>query len=432
MEINKMLRDELNIKYLSESRILRYLRNESSEEERFIVEKLRSNDINWENYALVKEMYEKGEFWESTPSEKESDKYSEKYKNEYNKFLKLVKKYHKPDPDFLVESHRLNDITEPTAGQIWLTKAIPHLAGYEFDPVSIPKYVYILSNPQPYQPLDEQDEVKAYKEYFTMLVLPVSIDTEFATHEDYIIESGNNILSIEFMIETWLETNMLVCNLEKCIGELIPNQIDELLNVYFAANSMDYDKDIYNKAKKGKFHDKDYGDIYEFRRIEEENIQYLFEPVNKLEEFFASKQKEGFIKLLAILSLVSKIKKIQSYYRFVSSSLDNSISLDKLWSLVDEKKEETINLYNDKNLIIDFIVLNELPHLIFYSAVKLYINSVELVKGNIIAKTADEIIYLDKDRKFITALDPSKLEEGKWTLNLKINDNPKTILVEIR
>jgi len=279
MEISKMLRDELNIKYLSESRILRYLRNESSEEERFIVEKLRSNDINWENYALVKEMYEKGEF-------KESDKSAEKYKNNYKKFLEFVNKYHKPDPDFLVEAHKLNDITEPKAGQIWLTKAIPKLAYYEFDPVAFPKYVYILTNPQPYQPLDNQDEVKVYKEYFTMLVLPISIDTEYATHEDYIIESGNNILTVEFMIETWLETNMLVCNLEKCIGGLSPNQIDELLNVYFAANSMDYDKNIYNKAKKGKFHDKDYGDIYEFRRIEEDNIQYLYEPVEKLDAFF--------------------------------------------------------------------------------------------------------------------------------------------------
>lgn len=274
-----MLRDDLNIKYLSESRILRYLRNESSKDEKYIVEKLLANDINKENFAIVKKMIANNEF-------KVPDLSSEQFKNNYNKFITLVDKFHKPDIG-LVSSHKLLNITEPKAGQIWLTKAIPQLAPYEFEPVSVPKYVYILSNPQPYQPMDEQEEVKAFKEYYTLLVLPISIDTEFATHQDYIIESGNNILTLEFMVETWLETNMLVSNFEKYIGELSPNQIDELLNVYFASNSMEYDENIYNRAKKGKFHDKDYGDIYEFHRIEEENIEYLYQPVEKLEEFFS-------------------------------------------------------------------------------------------------------------------------------------------------
>jgi hypothetical protein len=283
-----MIGDELNVKYLSESRILRYLRNESSNEEKIIVEKLRSLDINWENYSLIKEMYAKGEF-------NKSDESSEKYKNDYNKFIELVKNHHKPDPDILTEFQRLKNITEPKAGQIWLTKAIPLLGGYEFEPVALPKYVYILTNPQPYQALDEQDKVKTIEEYFTIFVLPVSLNTEFATHEDYIINPGNNILSIEFMIETWLETNMIVCNLEKCIGVLNDNQIDELLNVYFASNVMEYDKEIYKRAKRGNFHDKDYGDIYEFQHIEEENVEYLYKPVEKLEEFFTNIDDEEII-----------------------------------------------------------------------------------------------------------------------------------------
>ncbi len=270
--IQKMLRNELNIKFLPESMILQYLRNESCEREKMIVEKLITKEYNYENYLTLRDMLRKGEFDNKLPSEKE-----------YEKFNDLVKKHGLIDSD--VDSK--NRHIKPLAGQIWTTKAIPQLGAYEFEPVAFPKYVYILTNPQPYQLLDNEGYVHNFKDLYTMLVLPISLDAEFATHKDYIIPAGNDPITLEFMIETWLETNMIVCNLEKYVGELTENQIDELLNVYYASNYLGYDQRIYKKASKGKFHDKDYGDIYEFQRIEEENIQYLYEPVNKLYDYLA-------------------------------------------------------------------------------------------------------------------------------------------------
>jgi hypothetical protein len=270
-----MVRDELNIKYLPEYLILRYLRNEASPAERLIVERLKSKDINRENFQLIKDMFDNNEFRISDPK-----------KADYNKFLDLVKKYHSPDPNLFLKIESV----KPSVGQIWTTKAIPKLGPYEIEPVVFPKFVYILTPPQPFQLLDEEDYVQSAKDLYTMLVLPISTDTEFATHKDYIIPSGNNLLGTEFMIETWLETNAIVCNLEKYVGRLNELQIDELLNLYYFSNDMEYDETVYQKTLKGIFHDMDYGDIYEFQRLEEENIEYLNEPVNKLHEFLTGEE----------------------------------------------------------------------------------------------------------------------------------------------
>lgn len=272
MRIRKMFRDELNIKFLPESMILRYLRNESSENERFIVEKLMTKDYNHENFLTLKDLLMKKKFKKKLPSKKE-----------YLKFLNLVKMHHAADKGAVSKNKKV----EPCAGQIWTTKAIPRLDPYKFEPVVFPKDVYILTDPQPYQLLDEEDYVVDYKELYTMLVLPISLDTEFATHKDYIIPSPNDLIGVEFMIESWLETNMIVCNLEKYVGALSESQLNELLNVYYASNGLEYDKNVFEKAAKGKFHDKDFGDIYEFQKIEEENIGYLYEPVNKLYDYLA-------------------------------------------------------------------------------------------------------------------------------------------------
>lgn len=142
--------------------------------------------------------------------------------------------------------------------------------------------------------------------------------------------------------------------------------------------------------------------------------------------------KDRAIKLLAILSLISKRKKIQSYYLLTSTNLDDTISLDKLWGLVKENRDKTINLYEDKNLIVDFMVLNKLPHLIFYSNVRSKIELVKLIKGNIIARATDEKFSIRKNEKFITTLDPSQLNAGDWTLSFTINNKEKNIFVRIK
>jgi hypothetical protein len=386
LEANKMLRDELNIKYLTESMILRYLRNESDAEEKFIVEKLRTNTLNRENYTLIKEMFKDGEF-------KKSDGISEQYKKDYSKFMELVKKRHKPDPGCLSRIEQLKKVTEPKAGQIWLTKAIPRFGNYEFEPVALPKYIYILTNPQPYQPLDNFDSVKSMKEYYSMLVLPISGNTEFATHKDYLFESGNDILNAEFMIETWLETNMLVCNLEKCVGELNGDQIGELLNVYFAGNSMEFDKDIYNRAKKGKFHDKDYGDIYDFQRVEEDNIEYLYEPVNKLDEFFFE---------------IEQGKVIEKIYDLINEPvLAEAAGDENVIPPAQQKVYAELILLDDKNFQIKLVVLEEGQ---LYVRVKLLTH-----QGN----SDDSIVIRNADKESYETLHNPK---GLLIINDKLSD----------
>ena len=276
-----MISDDLFVKSLSINMILKYLSNDCDTKEKFIVEKLYSNEINYEKYNKVKGLFEKGKMEYKSPIG------DEVYKD-------YVKKMGLSEKEISKEQQNI----EPGAGQIWSTKPIPKSGNFEIEPVANPKYVYILSNPQAYQLLDNQDYIKDYKEYFTMLVLPISLEVNFATHKDYLISKGNDILGIEFMIESWLETNMIVGNLGKYIGELKDGQIEELLNIYFAANSMDYDNIIYEKANKGIFHNKDYGDIYEFQSIEEENIEYLYEPVNKLYDFLFVEYNEQINRII--------------------------------------------------------------------------------------------------------------------------------------
>ena len=142
--------------------------------------------------------------------------------------------------------------------------------------------------------------------------------------------------------------------------------------------------------------------------------------------------KDRTIKLLIILSFISKRKKNQSYYPWAAANLDDAISLDKLWALVEENRDKTINLYEDNKLIVDFVVLNKLPHLIFYSAVRSKIDSVELIKEKIIVRAADENFSISKDGKFITTFDPSQFNAGDWTLSFTINNERKTIFVRIK
>ena len=137
-------------------------------------------------------------------------------------------------------------------------------------------------------------------------------------------------------------------------------------------------------------------------------------------------------KVIALMMLIDRDKKIKSYYGLAAANLDEVISLDNLWSRIEKNKKNINNLYEDEKLAIDFIVIDKLPHLVFYSSIKVNINSVELVKGNILSKAVDENFSVNKDGRFITILDPSKLEPGEWTLKFNINKNQKSIQINIK
>ena len=113
-----------------------------------------------------------------------------------------------------------------------------------------------------------------------MLALPVSFETQFALSED-VIFGGSEYLP-EFMIETRLEFNAIVGNLEKYVFSLDEKQIQQMMNVYFKSHEMEYNKKIYNRCTVGEMTRS--GILY--KEIEEKNLDYLRNPVIRLNEYF--------------------------------------------------------------------------------------------------------------------------------------------------
>lgn len=275
----KMINEILYAKYLPDDMIYRFLRNESDDEEKNIVNKLKDDRLNKERFwEIVKSIKNQSEAADNKPSGiiyekmKRFLQQSIAKENSYN-YSKALKENLPPSV-----------IKHPSAGQIWITKRIINLSKYEFA-VATPIIVYLLTNPE-YYPFENNDMPEDFKrKYTTMIVLPASFLTNYAAQEDYIVQEGDSVLNQEFMIETGLETNMLTNSLDHYLGELSNRQIKELLSVYEKCHNLpDFDAELFNNAKKGKHSNKKYGDEYEFKLIELENIKHLSEPVSKLDK----------------------------------------------------------------------------------------------------------------------------------------------------
>lgn len=158
---------------------------------------------------------------------------------------------------------------------------------------------------------------------------------------------------------------------------------------------------------------------------------YRNEAIRLYEKWLDSyNELKNVIRMFALYKINRNIQ-IKSYYGYPGSNLEKTIFLDELWDLVEKNSNNIVNLFEDKKLIVDFIVLKDLPHLIFYSSIKLKIDSVELMKGNKTSKAADNEFSINNNGKFITSLEPKELETGEWTLRFNIKSKPKLILVRI-
>lgn len=228
----------------------------------------------------------------------------------------------------------------PKAGDIWLTKRIPEFpSGYEFEPVSEAKNIFLLTDPIPFvSENSEEDITKSYKECYVVLALPISFDKNFATDEDYIVQETNSVFGISFMIETGLEFNAVTGNLSKFIGRLTEIEQTELMNLYFKTNMMDYDDKYFPKDKIGKHVINENSIEYLYKKIENDNLKYLEEPVGMLDDFF----KIDFD--------FSSVKDEGLYMRNEINLIGSQIEYKKIEYASTEKDENDISLMHHETL----------------------------------------------------------------------------------
>jgi len=408
-----MIDETLFVDYIPDDMLYRYFNNESDSDERFIVENLKQHELNIERFLVLK----KRSMEEGLTMSKLSNEIKNKmidYANQYNSA-----------PENSVSKKILKI---PAAGQIWTTKRIFTVGNNNFV-IASPMMVYLLTNPEVF-PIEDEENLGAYNEYKTLRVLVVSLMTSYSTQSDYIIDKGNPILNFPFMIQTSVESNMLVNCLDQYLGELNEQQVEELLSIYEVTNSLpDVDQEIYNRAAKGVYSDDLYGDNFEYKLIESKNIKFLSDPVNQLYQHLAEGKKNKLEKTLVILYLINKSQQINSYYRYAAADLNAVEAIDNLWDLVESEKDKIINLLQDKNLIVDFLILNQIPHLIFYCKPGSRIKSAQFFKGELVVKSADEDFTIPEYGKFITPLYLKNIEKGNWIFQFELNGEKKSLEV---
>lgn len=236
-------------------------------------------------------------------------------------------------------SHQKKILELPEPGEIWEVERIPF--GSNILPSAVKEYIFILTNPEAITDIDENDKTYNNQEFFTFLFLPVSFEIEHATHLDYLISSNNDILGIPFMIMTDLENSTIVKNLSRKLGRLDDRQIDEILNLYFFSNHMEYDEELLNKTNRGEYYDLDYGEKYEYRIVANDNFQYLNESL----QYFLS-----LVEQFNISEILPETHK-RPVFKSAASSDNNEYKIEK-----EIYKEE---LFNDGNFIISLVIYED-------------------------------------------------------------------------
>lgn len=183
------------------------------------------------------------------------------------------------------DARRIEDSPEPAAGQIWSVKK--EIEGFDKTsllPLATSPMIYLLTNPETlfFEDDDAQECIEMYKEYRYVEFLPVSLNVEYATSTSIILDGEASPLGLPCAIETSVCSSITLPNLSKCIGELDPESIDRLLNLYAFSIGADYDVELYENTQTG-FDTWDEGsDIAEFLEIQTENASILSETVDSV------------------------------------------------------------------------------------------------------------------------------------------------------
>jgi len=332
--------NEYDVKILPDELLSSYFNNECTSEDKYIIQQLMDYENNRDKFEHFKTVY------------------ADKTLTEDLQNTKII-------PFAFIKNEKTKS---PQAGEIWILKRVLPPIGFDFiEPVAQERLVFILSEPLPFYN-DEGFETDN-PEYFNFLCLPVSLDVEFATHHEYLVESNNDILGVPFMIATDYAFNVTISQLQKYIGRPNDTQIDEIVNMHFYEYGGEFEQEIYEGANKGNYFDDDFGNKYDYKRILIDNFSDIAIYNAELENMFEA---------------VTIDKNMSTYLSnpILSMAASDGKALDN--------KEVSINLIdNDYHTII--LIVNELGKL------KLKVKHFnKIVNGSvelIIKEINEEIIY---------------------------------------
>ena len=252
------------IRYLSDLQIYNYKSGKSSDEEKYIVEKLRefpANKARFEEYVVQ-------------PIEKES----------LTKGINRLKELAKETQKIVLNKKEKN--IKPRAGQIWKLKRVPEIpSSEEIIPIAQDVFVFLMSKPFPYvSDIVDEEISEDIKEAHLLNAVLISFDTHFAVENDVIYNDNNDYLGVSFMIQTELEFSVIRANLDFFVCELNQDDKNTVLEVYLKANALNYKEEIVNSACLGKSIESKEDYEYLYKMIQADNTKILAEPVNFLDE----------------------------------------------------------------------------------------------------------------------------------------------------
>lgn len=379
-----MLIDKWN-KYLPDYLIIDVLENNADAEDFLIFEKLKHLDDNKFRIRELEKVF-------SSNSEDDKDKFV-------------------AEPSLIYDKDK-NSIT-PQPGEIWSTYRIPKFPGEnKIEPVAEAKFVYILAGAEAYQSEQVSEELtKHYPEYKTVLALPVSLYPELANEKDLIIPPNNEILGIPFAIETEIEFNAVAANLRSKEGKLDDALNEQLLNLYFKTNGMEYDPGILKNCKTGHAAVNKYSANHQYKLIEFENIKYLEEPVEALEEFFQTDiNLSEYFK-----NNIAEEESVKEYSYAAGEKINpNADPYDTIENFKVDNIELEVLMYK-KEFLYFRLITAETGN--FHFSVKDKLSGAEILKESIQISEAG-VFYIPVNKKIIKSKKRPALLAG---LNLKLN-----------
>jgi len=123
------------------------------------------------------------------------------------------------------ELSKLKSADEIKTGQIWSTQSLFQLPDGSTFQTDEPKLIVVL-----------QGKGDLSYKFDQITVAPLSIHTNMACEYDFIIkqDSGHSPLAFDFIIEVWNETPTLKGQLNKYIGSLSDEALENMLQLYFS------------------------------------------------------------------------------------------------------------------------------------------------------------------------------------------------------
>lgn len=324
------LLDEMNIREIPSWLVDSYRKGTCTPAEKTLVEKLKNLPVNFVKFLTTPEV----ETEEAKPGNLEK---LMRLAEEAKQRTGYIPQAPLPEP---VDTGEETGI-EPGAGQIWSVKTFIG-SDHKLDvlPIAREQLVFLLTNPVNLSETDSPG-LRSYIDDRFVEFLPVSIHTEFANRHDMIIPEGNDILGVGFMIETEINSRMLVQDLEVCHGSISEEEAEKLLNLYFQTHDMEHDYELLSVTDTGEENEESGFPLDEFKQIEFQNAQVIAEPVEKLAERVAELAER---KAAAIIVMISSMVHKTQFLRAAAAT--NNIDVAAL------EPGEVQEIFNDPNIMI--------------------------------------------------------------------------------